>query len=133
MKILLKGKDGSVAIMSLAEGADKEEAVRKFKESHPDEYIDHFEFEGELPESREFRDAWTLIGGKIVVDRSKAMGIHMRHIRQVRNQELINLDNMQLRHLFDLDKLKELDEKKQVLRDLPKNVKNLEWPESLPH
>lgn len=119
--------------MTLVEGADVDETVRKFKESHPDEnYGDWTEFKGKLPSSREFRDAWTCKGEKIVVDQAKAQDIHLGRIRHVRNIELDKLDKEQLRHLAEPDKLKELDEKKQVLRDLPEHIKGLEWPDVLP-
>lgn len=133
MKIVLKGKDGSVAIMTLTEGADKTNAIRKFKESHDKGfYVDHIEFEGDLPLDREFRDAWTLKGSKIVVDSIKAASIHIERVRHIRNKELAKLDAEQLRHLSDAEKLKELEKKKQLLRDLPENVKGLKWPSILP-
>lgn len=134
MSIIFKGRDGSVAIMTVTPGAGQEEAARKFKDAHPDFYTDYFELpEGsKLPSSREFRDAWTCKGEKIVVDASKAKDIHLGRIRHVRNIELDKLDKEQLRHLAEPDKLKELDEKKQVLRDLPEHIKGLEWPDVLP-
>ncbi len=132
MNIVLKGVDGSVAIMYLTPGADKEETVKKFKDSHDKGfYVDYFEFDGKLPLSREFRSAWALSGNKIVVDKAKASTIHMERIRHVRDEELIKLDGEQLRYLTDVAKVKELEEKKQVLRNLPVNVKGLEWPELL--
>ncbi len=134
MNIILKGRDGSVSIMTLVEGADKEEAIRKFKEAHAEGmYTDAFEMEEiEMPPSREFRDAWTLQGGKIVIDNTKAKSIHLGRIRHARNLALEALDKEQLKCMSNNVKLKEIDEKKQILRDLPKNVKNLEWPEILP-
>ena len=130
MKILLKGRDGSVAIMTLTEGADKEFAIKNFKDSHPDMYIDHFEFDGQLP-CREFRDAWTHSGNIIKVDSVKAQEIHLGRIRSARDVELGKLDIEQLRHLSDVVKLTELEDKKQTLRDLPANVQGLDWPELL--
>lgn len=132
MQILIKGKDGSVAIMSLVEGADKDEAVKKFKDSHPEgNYGDYFEFEGKLPLNREFRDAWTLNGSKIVIDEVKAKDIHLGRVRHVRNLELDKLDKEQLRHISDATKLKEIEVRKQELRELPSKIKNLEWPDIL--
>lgn len=132
MNILLKGKDGSIAVMTLAEGADKEDAVEKFKDSHPKGfYVDYFEFEGEIPLNREFRDAWTHSGNNIVVDTSKAKNIHLTRIRKSRNKELEKLDKEQLKCMLDSAKLKEMEDKKQLLRDLPANIKNLDWPELL--
>lgn len=132
MNILLKAADGSVAIMSLAEGADKAEAVRKFKESHSDEnYGDFFEFQGKLPLSREFRDAWVVKGKDVVVDNAKALSIHMARIRHCRDEALDKLDKEQLRYLSYPDKLKEIEDKKQILRDLPLKMKGLDWPDML--
>lgn len=138
MKILIKGKNGSVAVMYPVEGTDIEEAVQKFHDSHPDEYLDGYvEYDGELP-NRLFRDAWVLSGKKIVVDSNKAKQIHMERIRTVRNRELERLDKEQLRYLADPWKPKELDAQKQILRDLPANidlsnfdVDNPFWPDEL--
>ncbi len=130
--IVFKGKDGTVAFMILAPGADKAEAVRKFEEAHPEgQYIENFEFNGKLPASREFRDAWTLKGNAIVVDDVKAAAIHLERVRQARNIELERLDKEQLRYLSDKWKTQEIDEKKQALRDLPVNIHGLDWPELL--
>ncbi len=131
LRIILKCKEGSVAIMTLAEGADVDETVRKFKESHPDTYGDWMEFKGKLPSSREFRDAWTHNGKGIVVDAAKASAIHLGRIRHARNAALEKLDKEHLRHLGNPDKVKEIEERKQSLRDLPSKVKDLEWPEGL--
>jgi len=133
MKIILKAKDGSIAVMSLIEGADKKEAIRKFKEMHvEDMYEEHCEVEADkLPKSREFRDAWTVSGNNIVVDSSKALVIHKEHIRHARNAALENLDGEQLRHLSDVDGMKEIEDRKQVLRDLPSKIKSLDWPDGL--
>lgn len=131
MRILLKGKDGSVAIMTLVDGADKEDAIKKFKDSHPEGfYIDHFEFEGELP-SREFRDAWVHNGKEIIINPAKAATVHLQRVRNARNIKLEELDKEQLRHIASPDKLRELEDKKQGLRDLPAKIKTLEWPEEL--
>lgn len=131
MNILLKGKDGSVAIMTLAKGADKEEAVRKFKECHPDMYGDYFEFFGKLPSDRKFRDAWIHNGKGIVIDKAKAMEIHLERIQRAIDKKVEAISKEQWFHLSDAKKLQELNEKKQVLWDLPKNIKSLDWPELL--
>lgn len=130
MRIVIRGRDGSVAIMTLAEGADKEDALKKFKDQHPGMYDDHFEVDA-VPLDREFRDAWTCNGKSIVVDKAKASTIHLDRVRNARNKALDALDKEQLRHLSDAEKLKELESKKQILRDLPANVKGLEWPNIL--
>lgn len=130
MKILIKGKDGSVAIMSLLEGVDVDDAVKKFKQSHPDLYGDYFEFNSGLP-SREFRDAWIHKGKEIVIDSSKARNIHLGRVRKARNLELDKLDREHLRYLSNPEKIKEIEDKKQELRDLPAKINSLEWPNIL--
>lgn len=69
--IVLKAKDGSIAIMELAPGADKEDAIRKLKEAHPGVYVEHHEGNFKVPESRENRDAWTFSNGRILIDNNK--------------------------------------------------------------
>ena len=72
MRIIFKGKDGSVAIMELKEGADKKKAIKDFTECHGDFYKYFSEGDVKLPESREFRDAWTISAkGSIIVDEKK--------------------------------------------------------------
>lgn len=132
MQYILKGKDGSVAIMTLVEGADIKDAVSKFKESHPDgNYNEYLQYDGKLPSSREFRDAWTHNGKEIVIDKVKASSIHIGRIRHSRNAALDKLDKDHLRHLSDPVKSKEIENKKQELRDLPANVRGLDWPDIL--
>ena len=63
--IVLKAQAGNIAIMELAPGADKAEALRKFRELHP-EFIEDYEGEFELPGSSANRDRWTLKEGKII-------------------------------------------------------------------
>jgi len=116
--------------MTLTEGADKEFAIKNFKDSHPDMYIDHFEFDGQLPH-REFRDAWTHSGNSIKVDPVKAQAIHLGRIRSKRDAALQQLDIEQLRYMSDSAKLKELEDKKHMLRELPDHITTLEWPEIL--
>lgn len=68
MNVVLKGKDDSVAIMTLVEGADPEEAVRKFKEAHPGKYVEHFIVDKVETPDYKYRDSWILNkNNKIVV------------------------------------------------------------------
>lgn len=132
MKYLIKNKNGSVAVMYLADDADANDAFKKYADSHPTEkFIDFFEFNGELPVNREFRDAWVHCGPNVIVDENKAMPIHLNRVRHARNAALVKLDSEQLRYLPDPDKLREIESKKQELRDLPANVNGLEWPSQL--
>lgn len=115
--IVFRGKDSSVAIMTLAPGADRKETVQKFLDAHQGVYVDHFDYDGEFPSDRELRDAWTISGNKIVVDDAKAHNIRMNKLRQERNKKLEELDKEQLRYLGDAVKLAEIEEQKQLLRD----------------
>ncbi len=124
--ILLKSKDGSVAVMNLVDGADKLESIRKFQELHP-EYVDYYEGDLELPKSRDFRDAWVLKDNKILIDDKKALKIHLERVRLVRNRKLEELDKEQM--IKGLTK--DIKARKQSLRDLPATVDTLEWPEGL--
>jgi hypothetical protein len=117
--IVFKGKDGSVAIMHLVDGADEDGAVKKFLACHEGQYEDTYLTDLSIPEDYTYRDAWTLQEYKIVVDKKKAMQIHLDRLRIIRNKKLEELDRDQLRYLSDSVKLAEIEAKKQVLRDLP--------------
>ena len=78
----------------------------------------------------------------IVVNMSKARGIHMDRIRQVRNKELANLDVPFMKALEDedTDVQATLKVKKQELRDIPQTFDlttdtpeelKSKWPEGL--
>ena len=130
--ILLRSNKGEIAIMNVVEGADKDDAILKFMEQHP-EFIDYYEGNFELPADRKFRDAWELRNNKVIVNDNKAKQIHLSHIREARNQKLIELDMEQLKHLTDNWKIQEIEQKKQILRDLTATIKVdiNEWPSEL--
>lgn len=128
-QIILKSKTGEIAIMTLVSG-EIEDAVKKFQDSHP-EFTSYSVGEYALPENREFRDAWTIQNNKIVIDNKKAMRIHLERVREKRNEMLEELDREQLKTLAVPGMAVEIDMKKQVLRDLPDKITNLEWPEIL--
>lgn len=141
MKIYIKGKDGSVAIMSLASPETNiDEALKKFHEAHPGDYGDHLaesDLKGTEPESREFRDAWRIKNNSLYVCPIKAAEIHLSRVRKARDLELERLDKEQLKFLADPWKPKEIEAKKQILRDLPANwLKSgfdiAKWPDELP-
>ncbi len=69
--IILKHIDGSIAIMELAPGADKDDAIKKFKEAHAGMYVEHHEGVFALPKSREHRDAWTFSNNRVIIDKNK--------------------------------------------------------------
>lgn len=120
--IVLKRNDGHVAIMTVVRPETDlvEDAIRKFKEQHP-EFIEHYEYEGELPD-RQFRDAWEFKNNKIVVNQDKAKTIHMERIRELRNKKLEELDKEQLKHLAFPGMTLEIEHKKQLLRDAPAKI-----------
>lgn len=89
----LKHADGSVAIMHLVDGADLNEAVRKFSQSSfiPVEVspLDP----AAIPADRTYRNAWTRgLGGPIVHDMAKAKEIHRDKLRAARKTALLALD-----------------------------------------
>lgn len=60
MNIVFKGKDGSVAIMTLVKEEDDVDAIKKFHEAHPGlYYVKHYR-NVKVPADRSNRDAWTL-------------------------------------------------------------------------
>jgi hypothetical protein len=132
--IIHKAKDGSIAITTFPEGVsdeDKADALKKFHTMHAGIYSESYEGDFVMPLNGDFRDAWTLKDNKIIVDAAKAAVIHEVRVRHARNAALKQLDVEQLRYLSDDAKLKELEDKKQILRELPANIVGLEWPELL--
>ena len=69
----------------------------------------------EIPEDTSFRDAWKHEENVISVNMDKAREIHMGRIRAVRNEKLAELDVQTMKGI-------DVQDKKQVLRDLPKTV-----------
>lgn len=91
----------------------------------------------------DFRDAWVWNGDAIVHDLPKARGIHMDHIRTVRNEELAERDVPFMRAVEagDTGAQAMIALEKQVLRDIPqtfdlatRTVQQLKekWPIELP-
>lgn len=122
MKITLRGQDGSVAIMELASGADKDEAIRKLNDCHADKQYEHVDGSFDVPESREFRDAWKMERNKIVICPKLAKDIHLERIRAARDEQLQKLDIETLKNISNPFALQKIEQEKQRLRDLPQNV-----------
>lgn len=58
-RIAITKTDGSVAIMQVMPGADKEECIEMWKEANPGKYVSHDEVNtNELPADRSQRDKW---------------------------------------------------------------------------
>lgn len=115
-------QDGSVAIMQTVEGATTEDCLAKW---HPDERakvalvraIDP----SRVPQTREFRNAWTLQGLDIVHDIDKARAIQRNRLRALRAPQLEALDLAYLRadEAGDSTAKAAVVAQKQALRDAP--------------
>ena len=77
---------------------------------------------GDVPSDRYFRNAWNLNSGRLDVNRAKAEGIHLDKLREKRDAKLKELDIESMRNISDAVKLAEIEERKQVLRDIPQTT-----------
>ncbi len=79
--------------------------------------------EGDIPTSRDFRDAWKLSGNRIDHDMGKAREIHMKRIRRERNRRLRELDVETIKAVGSgMIGARDVEAKKQALRDVPQHV-----------
>lgn len=112
--------DGSIAIMQTAGDATPEECLAKW---HPDErakVVTHQPIDpATLPLSREYRDAWTLIGNSVVHDIAKARDIQRDRLRVARAPLLAALDTayLQADEAGDAKAKAAIAAQKQALRD----------------
>lgn len=123
MKIVIKTTDG-IAIMTLANGSNFDDALLKWKLVNPEKYISHREMPDEvIPVDRTFRNAWEDTTPDLVVDinMSKAREIHLKSIREKRNAELAQLDveAIKAQDMENTEALTQIRLRKQELRDLP--------------
>lgn len=124
MKTVIKCTDGSVAVMTLVNGADLSEALRKWGDVNAGKYLSHREMPDDvIPSDRTFRNAWadTTPELTIDVDMVKARSIHLERIRIKRNAELSKLDVQatKAQDIGDAETLAQIRARKQELRDLP--------------
>jgi hypothetical protein len=77
--------------------------------------------ESELPKDLYFRDAWELVGGKVLVNMPRARSIHLDRIREARDAALLGLDVKFLRAVESHDTVAqdELRTLRIELRDIP--------------
>jgi len=127
MRIVIKTHDG-VQIMTLVEGANFEDALRKWADVNPNQYISHREMPDEaIPTDRSYRGAWTDTTPELTIDIDivKAREIHLQRIRIKRNDELSKLDVevMKAQDIGDTEKLAQIRQRKQELRDLPTTLR----------
>lgn len=68
MKIAISRTDGGVSIMTLLDEARQDEAIRKWQDVNPGQYVSHREVsEDEIPTDRASRNALTDTGTEIRV------------------------------------------------------------------
>jgi len=108
-------------------GALTEEAYRQhvLERSIPEGAVNLKEISAEdLPESRDFRNAWEMQEDKIVHNMEKARDIHLGRIREERNKKLTQLDTEWLKASSqnNKDKVAKVEAEKQILRDLPASI-----------
>lgn len=124
MKIIIKCVDNSIAVMTLVDGADFSEALRKWKDVNLGKYFSHREMPDEaIPTDRTYRNAWSDTTPELVIDidMTKAREIHLNNIRIKRNAELAKLDveAIKAQDMGDTEALTRIRARKQELRDLP--------------
>lgn len=127
MKTVIKCVDGSIAVMTLVDGVDLAEALRKWGDVNPGKYVSHREMPDEaIPTDRTFREAWadTTPEPVIDIDMPKARTIHLNRIREKRNAELAKLDieAIKAQDMNDSVTLQTIRARKQELRDLPATI-----------
>lgn len=97
------------------------------------EGVDYVEIDdNDIPESREFRNAWKIQDNKIDFDLDKARDIQLERIRKAREPHLKELDTAYIvaDEQEDDARKQEIKEAKQALRDITEPLKALE-PESI--
>jgi len=98
--IVITRTDGGVSLMTLGENADANEEIKKWQAAHPDMYVKHIEYDGEMPDAREYRDALTMDKGGLTFDMTKAKDIFRQGLREQRKSKL---------ELLDLEMMKSLE------------------------
>ena len=76
--------------------------------------------DAELPSDREYRNAWAIDGGKIVIDLTKAKDLHRAKLREARAPIMAQLDVDFMRALEQGKDTAMITAQKQTLRDVTK-------------
>ena len=122
MKYFIKQKDGSVAIMvTTSSDFSPADEVKKWKKEEQEnvEFIIKAE-DSDIPEDRYFRNAWTIIDGKISIDMSKAIEIHLNNIREIRRPifEALDIEFVKASEANNEEEKLKIISKKIQLRDI---------------
>jgi hypothetical protein len=123
MKIIYTNTEGTVSVVHPApEVLDQENGIeRVIKRSVPEGVPYQIVEDKDIPIDRTFRMAWKEVQGKIDVDMSKAMEIHMEKIRAARDKVLSETDVEITKALEagDTPTINRLRGERQKLRDIP--------------
>ena len=127
MKIVISCTDGNVSIMSVVNENQIDECISRWQEVNQGKYKSHRKMPDEaVPTDRAFREAWEDSTTELVVDVSmtKAVEIHKDRLRAMRSPLMTALDieYMQADELGDVQKKAQIAAKKQVLRDVTKDL-----------
>lgn len=138
LKFTYTSADGNLCVVHARAKADIEKFLKK--ELTDKEYYDHvYErsipadatnvvqiTEDDLPESRVFRNAWTVADNKVTVKLDKAKDIHMYRIRLARSIVFKELDQQWLLALAQKDQaaMDAIEAKRQELRDYPQAIQD---------
>lgn len=120
--IAIKRTDGGVSLMTIADDANIQKEIRSWSDATGMRPVSHQKINpDEIPQDREFREAWTIEGGTLRVSMPKAKEIFMNEIRKSRNDALSKLDIQVTKALArgQIDIAAQLEEKRQALRDIP--------------
>ena len=130
MNIVWKRPDGGISITSLTDEAisiDHEIEKLRSRGDIPVEWVECAR-QVEVPQDRCFRDAWTHDGTSFGVDITKAQNLTMDRLRVERSPLLADLDIQFMKAVETGDTKAQADiaKQKQVLRDCPNKVDNIQ-------
>lgn len=129
MKYLIKNKDGSVTVMTMAMDVTPESCIEKWSEEMQGnvESVRAMD-ESEVPSDRHFRNAWRHKKNNIVIDMPAAIEIHKDNLRAMRKPllEALDVESVRAMEKGDAKAMDEIKKKKQELRDVTSHRKILE-------
>jgi len=120
MKIAITREGGAVSIMTMIDGTDEKEELRKWSESS-NEKIVSWAFVDGVPDDRTFRGAWKYDGGKIGHDMPRCRDIWRDKMRAARVPKLSALDIEFQRATEDVKDTSPIIDAKKRLRDVTKH------------